>query len=268
MKRRRFLAAGGGVLGTTVLGTAAGWAASRPVGRSEPEPSDAVDASVSHLLEGTDHETPVYELDSGSPGPTAVVLGGVHGNEVSGYRAAEEMVGWNVEAGMLVVVPWANVPAIEADERHGPDGDLNRQFPPGAEPTSELARALWGVVTDHDPDAVIDLHRSRGILGTHAKWVGQAVYPTAAGMEAGQAVVEAVNDEVVPATMPFHRFLLSGPLTGSAPMLVHKVGGELGRPGYIVETTPVLLDLDRQVHWTLEIAERLLERHGLRRAGA
>ena len=266
MKRRRLLAVGGGVVGTGVVGTAAGWAATRPVERSRPEPSDEVDVTVGHLMEGTDRETPVYEIDSGASGPTAMVFGGLHGNEVSGYRAAEAMAGWTVDAGTLVVVPWANVRAIEAHERRGPEGDLNRQFPAGEAPPTELARAIWETVTDHDPDVVLDLHRSRGILGTHAKWVGQAVYPTAPGMDDAEAVVEAVNDEVVPTTMPYHRFLVSGPLTGGAPMLVHKVGAELERPGYIVETTPVLVGLDRQVDWTLEIAGRLLERHGVRRA--
>jgi hypothetical protein len=268
MKRRRLLAAGAGVLGASVVGTAAGWATGRPVARSTPQPADGMDVAVTHVLEGTDRETPVYELDSGESGPTAVVLGGVHGNEVSGYRAAEEMVGWTIDGGTLVVVPWANVLAIEDHQRAGPDGDLNRQFPAGEEPRTELARALWDLVSGRDPDAVLDLHRSRGILGTHAEWVGQAVYPTPPGMDEAEAVVEAVNDEVVPATMPFHEFLVSGPLTGSAPMLVHKVGAELERPGYVVETTPVLLDLDRQVEWTLEIAGRLLERHGVGRAEA
>jgi hypothetical protein len=123
-------------------------------------------------------------------------------------------------------------------------------------------------VTTADPDVVFDLHRSRGILGTHAKWVGQAVFPTPPGLPVAEAVVDDVNDEVVPASMPFHRFVVSGPLTGTAPLLVHKVAAELGRPGYIVETTGVLVGLQRQVDWTLEIVERLLASHGVRRVGA
>lgn len=268
MKRRTFLAAGGGVAGASVVGTAAGWAAVRPVERSPPEPGDGMDASVSAVMEGTERETPVYELDSGADGPTVMVFGGVHGNEVSGYRAAEEVAGWTVDRGTLVVVPWANVVAIDAHERRGPDGDLNRQFPPEGEPTTDLARALWDAVTEYDPDVVFDLHRSRGIFGTHAKWVGQAVFPTGSGVEHAEAVVDAVNDEVVPATMPFHEFVVGGPLTGTAPLLVHKVAAELGRPGYIVETTGVLVSLGTQVRWTLEIVERLLTRHGVERVDA
>lgn len=268
MKRRTFLATGSGIAGACLAGTAAGWAAVRPAERTEPEPSDEMRATTRSILEGTDRETPIYELDSGTPGPTVVVLGGVHGNEVSGYRAAESIVEWTVDRGTLVVIPWANVLAIDAHERGGPDGDLNRQFPPDGEPTTELARALWDAVSGYDPDAVFDLHRSRGILGTHAKWVGQAVYPTPAGLGYAKAVVDAVNDEVVPASMPSHEFLVSGPLTGTAPMLVHRVAAELERPGYIVETTGVLVGLQRQVRWTLAIVERLLARHGVRRVGA
>lgn len=265
MKRRSLLAAGAGVAGGTVAGTAAGWAAVRPVERSTPEPGDGMDASVDAVMAGTERETPIYELDSGTDGPTVMVVGGMHGNEVSGYRAAEAVAGWTVDRGSLVVVPWANVLAIDDHERRGPEGDLNRQFPPGNGPTTELARALWAAVAEYDPDVVLDLHRSRGILGTHAKWVGQAVFPTGPGVEHAESVVEAVNDDVVPTTMPFHRFVVGGPLTGTAPLLIHKVAAELDRPGYIVETTGVLVDLGTQVRWTLEIVERLLERHGVER---
>lgn len=265
MKRRTFLAAGGGVAGAGVAGTATGWAAIRPVERSTPQPGDGMSATTRAVMEGTEHETPIYELDSGTEGPTVMIFGGVHGNEVSGYRAAEAIAGWTIDRGSLVVVPWANVVAIDEHERHGPDGDLNRQFPPGEESTTDLARALWDAVETYDPDVVLDLHRSRGILGTHAKWVGQAVFPTPQGVDAAEAVVEAVNEEVVPTTMPFHRFVVGGPLTGTAPLLIHKVAAQLGRPGYIIETTGVLVDLGTQVRWTLEIVERLLERHGVER---
>lgn len=265
MDRRSFLAAGVGVAAASAAGTAAGWAAVRPVERSPPEPGEAMSATTTAIMEGTDRETPVYELDSGTEGPTAMVVGGMHGNEVSGYRAAEEIAGWTIDRGSLVVVPWANVLAVDDHQRSGPEGDLNRKFPTEQEPTTDLARELWETVTEHDPDVVFDLHRSRGILGTHAEWVGQAVFPTEQAEEHARTVVEAVNDEVVPTTMPYHDFAVSGPLSGGAPLLMHKVAGELQRPGYIIETTGVLVSLGTQIDWTLEIVERLLERHDVER---
>lgn len=219
------------------------------------------------LLEGTPQETTYYELDSGSGDATGVVLGGVHGNEVNGYRAAEDVVEWELDRGSLVVVPWADVVAIERQTRGGPEGDLNRMFPSDDEPETDLARSLWDLVSGYDPDVVIDLHRSRGIYETHHQWVGQAIFPTAAGDAPSEAVavIENVNERSVPRTLWFHRFTLGNTLTGDAPMLVHKVGADLNTPGYIVELTDFLLDLDTQVEWTRRITERLLERHGIDR---
>lgn len=268
VNRRSFLGAGAGVGAVTALGTAATWSATRSVERVEPDPSDEMAVEVRTVAEGTDRETPLYRLEADEPGPTAMVFGGLHGDEVSGYRAAEKIAEWAIDRGSLVVVPWADVVAIDAHERAGPDGDLNRQFPSGQEPSTELAAGLWDALLEADPDVVFDLHRSRGIYETHAKWVGQVVFPTVASVEDTEAVLEAVNDEVVPRTMPFHRFVLGNALSGTAPLLLHKVAGDLGLPGYIVETTEYLLSLDTQVRWTLEIVKRALERHGVRRVDA
>jgi predicted deacylase len=55
------------------------------------------------------------------------VLGGVHGNEPRGWAAAEQIPDWIPDRGLLVVVPSANVLAIEAGERTLKElGDLNR----------------------------------------------------------------------------------------------------------------------------------------------
>lgn len=64
-------------------------------------------------------DTAVYILDSGVPGATGLMIGGTHGNELAGQVAAllavENAV---VEAGKLVVVPYANRSAISvADTR-------------------------------------------------------------------------------------------------------------------------------------------------------
>ena len=43
---------------------------------------------VSILAEGTKAETPCWILTAGEPGPTIVIVGGMHGNEPSGAAAA------------------------------------------------------------------------------------------------------------------------------------------------------------------------------------
>lgn len=226
-----------------------------------PEPSDTI-------MSGTRHETPVYVLEGEQSGPTAVVVGGLHGDERSGIRAAEAILRWTVEAGRLVVVPRANPVAIQRDTREGANGDLNRKFPPGQAPTTELARALWDRIAAAEPDTLVSLHSSKGLYGLHRDFVGQAVFPTEAGgaMPVAESAVNTVNDAVVPWYMPFHDFGLGHPLSGSAPLLEHKVGGDLGAAAHIVEVTEYLLDVETGAQWTEQMATELLTGHGIARA--
>ncbi|OYR39209.1 MULTISPECIES: succinylglutamate desuccinylase/aspartoacylase family protein [unclassified Halorubrum] len=282
MKRRAVLAAGATVAGSVVAGATVGATRGARVGATrgattgdDPEPrppSPAAETTVETgaVRPGTRRETPYFEVGSDDSGPTAVVVGGVHGNEVSGYRAAERIAEWEVTDGSVVVVPWANVVAVRRNEREGPDGDLNRQFSIGGEPETPLARSLWELVAAADPDVVVDLHRSRGIYGTHGRWVGQALFPTAAGgaTSDADAVADRVNEAVVPASMWAHRFRRGNTLGGTSPLLIHKVSADLDTAGVLVELTEFYLDVDTQVRWTELIAERLLSRHGIERRGS
>lgn len=227
-----------------------------------PEPSDVV-------LPGTKYETPVYVLEGERSGPTAVVVGGLHGDERAGYLGAERVTEWRVERGRVVVIPRANRVAIRRDERHGVGGDLNRKFPPGEEPTTRLARALWEAVAERDPDVVVDLHSSTGIYGAHAEFVGQAIFPTDVGDAPAHAsaVARHLSRSVVPWYMPLHDYDRGNVMSGTAPLLAHKVGGDLGRPAYIVETTEFLVDPRTGGRWNARGAEALLARHGVERAG-
>jgi predicted deacylase len=114
------------------------------------------------LLEGTVWETPYYVNDSGKAGPTVLVVGGVHGNEPAGTRAAEQIRHWPIVRGKLIVVPAANRPGLAAGTRFlpgvkSPHRDLNRNFP-GENAEGELADALLKLVNDTKPSWVLDLH--------------------------------------------------------------------------------------------------------------
>jgi uncharacterized protein len=255
--RRRSLLSKAGVLitGSTAMSVAGS-------GRESLEPSY-------RILPGTKYETEVFVREGTNDGPTAVVVGGIHGDEQCGYRAAGDIAGWQIDRGNLVVLPKANRVAIRNNRREGEHGDLNRQFPTGSEPETELARAIWNVVERHDPDMVLDLHRSVGIYGYHQSSVGQVIWPTDAGnaSEYAKRTAAELNGTVVPWYMPFHEYRRGGELDGSRPMLVHKVAGELDRPGYIVETTEFLLDADTRVRWERAAATALLARHGIEQRG-
>ena len=190
------------------------------------------------ILEGTDDETTVYVKESGTDGPTTLVVGGIHGDETSGWMAADVVADqWTVDSGTLVVLPRAFVRAIDADRR-GMGYDLNRRFFVGDDSlNNDIARAIWeDVVERHDPDWLIDLHSSRGYYQGTPSGVGQAVFPTDSGPARSYArrIVNRVNSKF--GFSGDDRYLVGNTLDGSNPMLVHKATADAGIAGYIMET--------------------------------
>ncbi|MCU4973737.1 succinylglutamate desuccinylase/aspartoacylase family protein [Halobacteria archaeon AArc-m2/3/4] len=262
MRRRHVLAAGSVLAGTAVTGRL-----TRPPGDDDlleaaRDPGNAGEATVRTevILPGTDHETPLYEIDAPADGPTAMVFGGVHGDERNGIDVAREATGWHPDAGTLVVVPETNRVAVEHDTREGTDGDLNRHFPADGEPTSDLARGLWDAVERHRPDVVLDLHRSLGIYGVHPSYVGQAIFHSP-GAD-GDAIAAHLDDVGVPWYMPLHRFTaVAGSMSGS--LLFQKAYRDLDATAYLFETTEFLLDRAAMNELTRLATATILERHGL-----
>ena len=127
--------------------------------------SSAVEPIVGQLGQGKAWETPHYIIDSDVDGPIVAVTGGIHGNEPSGARAAEQIRHWPIERGKLIVVPRVNTAALELNQRripHAPKGqeDLNRNFPSAREdqPRGAIATALWELLALQRPDWIFDLH--------------------------------------------------------------------------------------------------------------
>lgn len=110
---------------------------------------------------------PVHVFDAPQPGPTAIVEAGIHGDEVAGVHALQELLeaGLRPQRGRLIVVPVMNPPAYRARTRAAPGGlDLNRCFPGDAsapEPEYRLARRFMDLVLDERPALVATLHESR-----------------------------------------------------------------------------------------------------------
>lgn len=68
------------------------------------------------------------------PGPVALVLGGVHGDEVNGIeivrRSVEEALYQSIQCGTIIVIPVVNIYGFINFSRDVPDGkDINRSFP-------------------------------------------------------------------------------------------------------------------------------------------
>ncbi len=113
-------------------------------------------------IRGTNGDTDVYVLASGTPGGVALVLGGTHGNEPAGYLAAILLVEHAVpSAGTLLVIPHANRSAItHTDYQEASPRRLEFKGASGPRAFRYGSRATNPV--DQWPDPDIYMHASSG----------------------------------------------------------------------------------------------------------
>ena len=128
------------------------------------------------ILEDSIYETTVYKFTSDVPGKKCVIVGGIHGDEVAGWKAALQLKDKRDFVGEVLLIPQANILACKREERYpgkvanagavAVNGikyqDLNRNFPgdPNGNVTKQIAHEISQTVIDFDPDVVIDLHES------------------------------------------------------------------------------------------------------------
>lgn len=123
------------------------------------------------ILEDTIYETTVYKYTSNIPGKRCVIVGGIHGDEVAGWKAALQLKERRDFIGEVLIIPQANIFACKRNERYPGRGtavngikykDLNRNFPGKANGnvTEQIAHAITQTVIDFNADIIIDLHES------------------------------------------------------------------------------------------------------------
>lgn len=215
--------------------------------------------------EGKDWATAYYVQEAKQAGPTVLVLGGIHGDEPAGVRAAEEIARWPVVRGKLVVIPCANQPARKKRSRLIPDveeGNLNRNFPQkkGDAPKGELATALWEFVSKTRPDWLLDLHEAIGVrqqlkLGTGSTIIHDAKRSTRLQAE---RMLDAVNATIEAEASKF--VLLRGPIQGS---IACSAADLLGARAMILEATCTFQPLELRVRQHQTMVARLLRELGM-----
>ncbi|MBX3142774.1 MAG: succinylglutamate desuccinylase/aspartoacylase family protein [Trueperaceae bacterium] len=90
--------------------------------------------SVGRLADGSELSLPLHVVHGATAGPTMLLVGVVHGEEifaVDAIRSALNAIDPRALRGTLMAVPVANPPALAWQSRNGPVDslDLNRQFP-------------------------------------------------------------------------------------------------------------------------------------------
>jgi len=106
----------------------------------------------------------LHKLDSGKPGPTLLVVGGIQGDEPGGFNAAALIVSnYTITKGSVWVVPNLNFPSIIKCSR-GLHGDMNRKFAAidSKDPEYETVEKIKSIITDKQVDMVLNLHDGSG----------------------------------------------------------------------------------------------------------
>jgi hypothetical protein len=215
-----------------------------------------------HLL----HPTVVaHVLDAPEGGPTALVQAGIHGDEIAGVHALEELLeeGLRPARGRLIVVPVMNPAAYRARQRAAPGGlDLNRSFPgdpdaPAVE--SRLAARFMALIRDERPALVATLHESHKRYDPEVQpSFGQSiVYGVRPCPAAFTRVVERLNAELPHEDERWatHHFPVA---TSSTEVIVD----DIGCLGTCVETW-MGFDVDRRVQMQKRVVELLLDEVGV-----
>ena len=201
-----------------------------------------VEFQQGELRKGTPQDTSWYLSDSGKPGPVIMIVGGMHGNEQAGSRAAGQIRHWLPKRGKLLILPRANKTGLDAGIRYVPNSpvelrDLNRNFPKteGENQTrGDLAQEIWSLAKRFEIDWLLDLHEGSDFHQINKKSVGSSIIPTKGeGMdEAVTKALRAVNDTI---DNPRKRLVrLRYPVDGSLARAAHE---RLGAVAMILETT-------------------------------
>ncbi len=224
------------------------------------------------LRKGTEQETPWYVVDSGKPGPVVMIVGGIHGNEPAGARAAEQIRHWPIGRGKLIVAPRVNLRGLAAGMRYLPNSpkdlrDLNRNFPKTDEKneaSGKLALEIWELAKQNKPDWLLDLHEGSDFHQINKKSVGSSIIPTKGkGMEeAVTKALAAVNATIEDPRKKLVR--LRYPVNGSLARAAHE---RLGARSMILETTVKDQPLSRRIRQHRLMVHAILEEIDLVRGG-
>ncbi|MEQ8200890.1 MAG: succinylglutamate desuccinylase/aspartoacylase family protein [Syntrophomonadaceae bacterium] len=202
------------------------------------------------IAPGTKYATPLYIIDSGKAGPTVMIVGGVHGNETAGYKAAAKVTDFDISKGRLLVLPRANQRAVEAHTRALGGADLNRDFPKSKSDSADntLSKAIFGVVKGYGVDWLMDMHEGANYQKvTSSSSVGQSCiyYPDSSTRTVATRIVNSMNANINTSYKKFSllRYPVSGSLSRAAAVVC-------GTKAFIFETCsrdPLDTRIDRQI---------------------
>lgn len=207
----------------------------------------------------------MFVFDSGKEGPTTLITGGVHGDEVGGIEAARDFSNARVENGKLAVIVPANAYAAREGVRNttsrkdGNFGDLNRHFPPGSACEGSIAQALWSEIQAFGPDWVFDCHTARGVWARNGG-LGQALFTSPPATKMAIPSAKKVNERH--GLSADREFRVHESVRGDDPMLADKAYAEADAGSIILEITEDGTGVDTQKQWLVDLISDMMNSYG------
>jgi len=117
-----------------------------------------------------------YHLKSKNPKFKVMLIGGIHGNEMGAYKAANMLVDATLKKGELFIIPRSNFTSILADVR-GYNGDMNRKFAYISKKDEDYyyVELLKDAILNYRPDVLISMHDGFGFNIENKRAWGQSV---------------------------------------------------------------------------------------------
>lgn len=111
-----------------------------------------IELQVARLPSGTSIHLPIHVFRSEQPGPTVLLCGGLHGDEVNGIETVRQMVDSGLlkqlRKGSVIAMPIINIYGFINFSREVPDGkDVNRSFPGNVD--GSLASHVAYILSQH-----------------------------------------------------------------------------------------------------------------------
>ena len=160
-------------------------------------------------IAGGTGDTDVYVLDSGKPGASALVLGGTHGNEPSGYMAAIVLIENAMPtSGKLFVIPFANASTMtHTDYMEGSPRHFSIETAGGARRFRYGSRATSPADQWPDPDIYVHASSGQKLSGSETRNLNRAYPGRADGTfteKVAYAITSLVRKEKIDISIDLH----------------------------------------------------------------
>ena len=124
--------------------------------------SKLIKIPVDRLPTGTLIEIPIYIFNGDKPGPTVLLQGGLHGDEINSIELVRRMLidkSYKIHQGCVIVVPLLNIFGFLNLSRNMHGKDVNRSFP-GSKNGSLASRMAYYLMKEirENVDFAIDFH--------------------------------------------------------------------------------------------------------------